>query len=154
MKKYLVVVIGLAVLAASVSSAGAEHRRSHARQKATNCSTVADISTAHGVLYKDSNLHGGRGLTALYQNSAERTGTSTVQLRTVNGCKLIGTLGLYRCDFPYGCRYYAAYGSYPTKTKIKSMARADGSQYFLLQRKGGRWWKILANASRAGQVNK
>src|SRR6185312_2375058 len=101
-----------------------------AEARQASCTHVVNISKARGVLYKDDNVHGGRGLTALYQNPSERTGTKRVQLRTVKGCQLIGTLGLFACDQPYGCRYYAAYGSNPTKAEILKKTRKDGSKFF------------------------
>lgn len=152
-KKLLLFVACILLL---TSSAFAERfRAARLKSKATaTCTNVAALSTAHGVLYKDSNLHGGRGLTALYQNPNERTGTRKIEIRTVNACSLIGTLGLYKCDSPYGCRYYAAYGSSPTKSKLVAAARKDGSTNVLLQGKGGKWWSLPANSSRGGQVNK
>ena len=154
MKFRLAIVAAALICSVQVTSAeSARAARQRARAK-IDCSNVVSITKARGVLYKDSNLHGGRGLTALYQNPKEQTRTLRVELRTENGCRLIGTLGLFACDRPYGCRYYAAYGTGLTKSALVAKSRKDGSKYVLLQGKGTKWWRMPSNAVRAGHVNK
>ena len=62
-----------------------------------------------GVLYKSSNIHGGRGPTFLVQNVAERTGKQVIEIRNAR-CEVIGSFGLFATDQPYGARYYTRSG--------------------------------------------
>jgi len=101
------------------------------------CGTVVSIDAVRWVLYKPSNLHGGRGPTFLVQNPSERTGKNRLEIRDVN-CKVIAYFGLWAVDAPYGARYYQGIprGSRFSAKKLAQAASRAGSSAILVQGKG------------------
>lgn len=118
-----------------------------------DCSNRVLVSSSDGILYKPSNEHGARGPTLLVQNTQERTGKRSLQVRTVT-CKIIGRLGLWAVDFPYGARYYskAKGGSADDQNSLWRKARKGGSTHLLIEGKG-KWLEIPNPRKRAGAVS-
>jgi len=118
--------------------------------KATNCSNVVSISSLKGVLYKPSNLHGGRGPTFLVQNPFERTNKQSVLIKD-KSCKTISAFGLYATDFPYGARYYqrARGGKGHSDKKLRSLSQ---NSFILVEGRNGKWIKINNPTRRQGSV--
>jgi hypothetical protein len=104
---------------------------------------IVSIDSLRWVLYKPSNLHGGRGPTFLVQNPTERTGKRRIRILDIN-CRQIATFGLYRTDHPYGSRYYQkSGGSGYNARKLKSLAlRADSTNILV---EGKNKWIVVSN---------
>lgn len=122
---------------------------------ATSCKNVVNLSSIRGVLYKPSNLHGGRGPTLIISKASERTYKPRLQIRS-STCKVIATIGLYKCDSPYGCRHYMrSGGSGQTASQLLSLAKrkGGGSSAILFQAKGkDRWLKVNNPLNRQGSL--
>lgn len=118
-----------------------------------DCSLRAALGPKGGVLYKPVNEHGGRGPSFLVQNTQERTGKRSLEIRSID-CKVIGRLGLWAVDFPYGARYYSRVrgGSADTHISLWRKARRAGSEMVLIEGKG-RWLEVPNPKARAGGVN-
>lgn len=154
-----------AVIAISSQHANAE-RFAHLTRKANakafakaaagtlTCTSIKDLSKQRNVLYKNSNLHGGRGRTFLDQDR---------QLKGVRRLKVSGTdgtvfscFGLYACDRPFGCRYYqATCGDKLSNAKFAAKARLYGGTTTVYVGKGnGVCYSFNATKSRVGSVRK
>ena len=125
---------------------------------ATNiCSgKIVPINSIPGnaVLYKPSNLHGGRGPSFLVQNVAQRTLKQTLEIRNAR-CEPIATLGLFRTDFPYGSRYYSKSGGTGQEdAELLRLARLAGSNNILVEGVNGTWIRVRNPVEREGSVNK
>lgn len=106
-----------------------------------------------GVLYKPSNLHGGRGPSFLVQNVAERTGKPRIEIRNAR-CEVIGTLGLFATDQPYGARYYSkSGGSGLEDDQLLALARQVGSSNILIEGVN-KWIRVKNPTQRDGSVRK
>ncbi len=118
-----------------------------------DCSRRAALTPNGGVLYKPINEHGGRGPSFLVQNTQERTGKRSLQIRSAD-CKVIGRLGLWAVDFPYGARYYSKVkgGSSDNHISLWRKARRAGSELILIEGRG-RWLEVPSPKGRAGGVN-
>lgn len=140
------------------TTAHAEQPAHLLRQKklATNltCKTTIDVGPLRNVLYKNANLHGGRGRTFLDQDH-QLKGARTLKVAGTNG-KVFSCFGLYRCDNPYGCRYYQAMcGDRLTNRQFAAKARANGGgNEALVGTNSGKCFKINAASSRYGSVRK
>lgn len=117
------------------------------------CTNIISISRLSGVLYKPSNLHGGRGPSFLVQNAAERTNKQLIEIRDAR-CQLIGTFGLFRTDQPYGSRYYSrSGGSGFDDAQLLSLLKRVGSSNFLVEGVG-KWILVKNPTLREGSVRK
>ena len=106
-----------------------------------------------GVLYKSSNLHGGRGPTFLVQNAAERTGKQVIEIRDAR-CQVIGSFGLFATDQPYGARYYTrSGGSGIDSNGLLAAASLVGSTNILVEGKD-KWIRVKNPQDREGSVRK
>lgn len=146
----LVLVLGLLV-----SSAEAERAKRRVSAAATlRCSSITDVSGLRDVLYKNANLHGGRGRTFLDQ-SHRLGGVRTLKVAGTNN-KIFGCFGIFACDRPYGCRYYQALcGDGLSNSQFAAKARQNGGSKYALVGDGGKrgkCFKIDASASRYGSV--
>ncbi len=116
------------------------------------CGLTLSIDKVSWVLYKPSNLHGGRGPTFLVQDPAERTGKRRLQIKDIN-CKTISYFGLYATDRPYGARYYqASGGSRHTAQQLYRLATKAGSSTILVEGKG-KWVAVNDPRLRQGRVH-
>jgi len=121
-----------------------------ATTKAETCSKIVSIGSLRYVLYKPSNLHGGRGPTFLVQNPSERTGKRKLLIKDKN-CKTISSFGLYATDQPYGARYYTGVpgGKYHNAQKLRSLAKGG---YILVEGKNDKWVKVANPLNRQGTI--
>ena len=107
-----------------------------------------------GVLYKPSNLHGGRGPSFLVQNVTERTNKQTIEIRDAR-CRVIAAFGLFRTDSPYGSRYYMrSGGTGQSDGELLALARQAGSNNILVEGVGGKWILVHNPLERDGSVRK
>ena len=107
-----------------------------------------------GVLYKPSNLHGGRGPSFLVQNSSQRTNKKVLEIRNAR-CEPIATIGLYRTDQPYGSRYYMrSGGTGQDDTELLRIANLVGSNTILVEGINGTWIRVRNPTIREGSVRK
>ncbi len=117
------------------------------------CTNIISISRLSGVLYKPSNLHGGRGPSFLVQNASERTNKQLIEIRDAR-CQLVGTFGLFRTDQPYGSRYYSrSGGSGFDDGQLLSLLKRVGSSNFLVEGVG-KWILVKNPTLREGSVRK
>ena len=115
------------------------------------CGAVVSIDALRWVLYKPSNLQGGRGPTFLVQNPGERTNKRRIAIKNVN-CKLIGYFGLYRTDYPYGSRYYQkSGGSGLSAEQLTRLASKAGSTAILVEGRK-KWIKVNDPRQRQGTI--
>jgi hypothetical protein len=106
-----------------------------------------------GVLYKPSNLHGGRGPSFLVQNVAERTNKKTIEIRNAR-CEVIATLGLFATDQPYGSRYYSrSGGTGQDAEELLRLAELAGSSNILVEGVN-KWIRVRNPNERDGSVRK
>ncbi len=107
-----------------------------------------------GVLYKSSNLHGGRGPTFLVQNVGQRTNKKVIEIRDAK-CNIIGGFGLYATDQPYGSRYYTrSGGSGHDSDQLLALANLVGSNTILVEGINGTWIRVRNPQLREGSVRK
>jgi|GEM_PF-4621296 len=118
------------------------------------CTSVTDIKSIPNILYKNSNVHGGRGRTFLDQGRRLR-GVRTLRVAGMNGT-IYSCFGLYKCDSPFGCRYYQAMcRDSLSNSQFAARAQANGGTFYALVGAGnGPCFKILTNVSRYGNVRK
>jgi hypothetical protein len=119
-----------------------------------NCTSITDVKNLRNILYKNENVHGGRGRTFLDQDH-QLGGAGRLSVAGLDGT-VFSCFGLYRCDQPYGCRYYQATckDTISNKNFIKR-ANALGGNYVLVGKpKGGKCFKVSASATRYGAVRK
>ncbi len=118
------------------------------------CGVVVSISSLSGVLYKESNLHGGRGPTFLVQNSSEQTGKAKLLIKDMN-CKVISSFGLYAKDYPYGERFYEGVpgGAGHNADELYALARKAKSSAILVEGVNGKWIKVNDPRHRQGSVS-
>lgn len=115
---------------------------------------VVSIGSLGRVLYKPSNIHGGRGPSFLVQNAGERTGKPVLQIRNAR-CEVIATIGLFATDQPYGARYYMRTGgSGQDDDQLYALASKVGSSNILIEGVNGKWIRIQDPRSREGAVQK
>lgn len=103
-----------------------------------------------GLLYKNSNVHGGRGFTFIIQPKKWRDYSGRRMLLD-SQCNFLGYIGFWRevpstprrlLYCPYGTRYYslAPGGSKFSTTRLRNKAREKtGSSVVLIQLKNNRW---------------
>lgn len=107
-----------------------------------------------GVLYKPSNLHGGRGPSFLVQNVGQRTNKRSLQIRNAR-CEEIATIGLYKTDQPYGSRYYMrSGGTGQDADELFRLANLVGSDNILIEGVNGTWIRVRNPQNREGSVRK
>ena len=125
---------------------------SSAQAETLTCTSVTDVKNLRNVLYKNENVHGGRGRTFLDQDK-QLGGTRTLKVAGLNGT-VFSCFGLYRCDKPYGCRYYQAMCKDTLSNKqFISKAKELGGAYVLVGKPtGGKCFKVAAAAARYGDV--
>ncbi len=117
------------------------------------CGNTVSIDAVSYILYKPSNLHGGRGPTFLVQNPSERTGLRRLKIKDAN-CKVISYFGLYRTDNPYGSRYYQkSGGSGHSAAQLLRLAKKAGSTAIFVEGKNNRWIKVNNPNVRQGAVH-
>lgn len=116
-----------------------------------SCSRVVDISSLRNVLYKPSNVHGGRGMTMLFQNKAEKTGKRKIQMRNCACTKTVGNFGLYADDYPYGERFYQQTGG--SGNQVSEIIRKLGGVCMLVEGRG-KWIKVANINNRSGSISK
>ena len=152
-------IYALTVSLVLISTAQAESFR-HSTQKRLSissnltCTSITDVASLRNVLYKNDNVHGGRGRTFLDQDHRLK-GTATLKVAGTNG-KVFSCFGLYRCDNPFGCRYYQAMCyDRVSNTDFIRLARANGgTKYALVGKDNGPCYKIDTSLSRYGSVRK
>lgn len=122
---------------------------------ATVCARkVVPITSLSEVLYKPSNLHGGRGPSFLVQNVSERTNKQVLEIRNAR-CEVIATIGLFRTDQPYGSRYYMrSGGTGQDADQLLALANQVGSDNILIEGVNGKWIRIKNPNLREGSVRK
>jgi hypothetical protein len=153
-----VAVIAVALLALCGSAHAERFRhlsgKSNAMGTTLQCTSVTDVGTLRNVLYKNENVHGGRGRTFLDQGHRFR-GVRTLKIAAMNGT-VYACFGLYRCDSPFGCRYYQAMcGDSVSNSQFARKAQQLGGSYYALVGTGnGACYKILTTVSRYGSVYK
>lgn len=107
-----------------------------------------------GVLYKPSNLHGGRGPSFLVQNVGQRTLKKTLEIRDAR-CNVIASIGLYATDQPYGSRYYMrSGGTGQDADELLRIANLVGSDNILFEGVNGTWIRVKNPENREGSVRK
>jgi len=115
---------------------------------------VVPIMSLTEVLYKPSNLHGGRGPSFLVQNVGERTNKQTLEIRNAR-CEVIATIGLFRTDQPYGSRYYMrSGGTGQDADELLRLAQLVGSTNILIEGVNGKWIRIRNPNDREGTIRK
>lgn len=127
---------------------------SSAQAETLTCSTITDVKNLKNILYKNENVHGGRGRTFLDQ-TRQLGGIRRLKVAGLDGT-VFSCFGLYKCDQPYGCRYYQATCK-DTLSNKKFVERANelGGNYVLVGKgTGGKCFKVQANAARYGAVRK
>ena len=148
MKQLLISLVSVVVLLAA--------RPVHAEDPFAPCrGKVVPINSISGggVLYKPSNLHGGRGPSFLVQNVAERTNKKVIEIRNAR-CEVIATLGLYATDQPYGSRYYSrSGGSGQDGDELLRLAQLAGSSNILIEGVN-KWIRVRNPNERDGSVKK
>jgi hypothetical protein len=121
-----------------------------------SCTTVTDINSLPDILYKNENVHGGRGRSWLDQGH-HLGGVRKLVVAGLNGV-VFGCFGLYRCDNPYGCRYYQAMCGDPLDNSAfiaKAKLNGAGSPYaYVSNGKSGACYRFKADATRYGSVRK
>lgn len=107
-----------------------------------------------GVLYKASNIHGGRGPSFLVQNVGQRTNKKTLEIRNAR-CEVIAAIGLYATDQPYGSRYYMrSGGTGQDADELLRLANLVGSDNILIEGVNGTWIRVRNPENREGSVRK
>ena len=127
---------------------------SSAQAETLTCTSITDLKNVRNILYKNENVHGGRGRTFLDQDH-QFGGTGRLSVAGLNGT-VFSCFGLYRCDQPYGCRYYQA-TCRDTVSNSNFVRRANqlGGNYVLVGKPtGGKCFKVSATAARYGAVRK
>ena len=115
---------------------------------------VVPIMSLSEVLYKPSNLHGGRGPSFLVQNVGQRTNKQVLEIRNAR-CDVIATIGLYATDQPYGSRYYMrSGGSGQDADGLLALASQVGSTNILIEGVNGTWIRIKNPQNREGTIRK
>lgn len=115
---------------------------------------VVSINSLAWVLYKPENVHGGRGPSFLVQNPAERTNKQSLEIRNAR-CEVIGTIGLFRTDHPYGSRYYMrSGGTGQSDAELLAIAQQAGSSNILIEGVNGKWIRVKNPLLREGTIQK
>lgn len=126
---------------------------SAAQAETLTCNTTVDVKNAKTILYKNENLHGGRGRTFLDQ-TRQLGGVRTLKVAGLNGT-VFSCFGLFKCDQPYGCRYYQAMCKDTlSNKKFIEKAKELGGDYVLVGKGNGKCYKVQASAARYGAVRK
>jgi hypothetical protein len=126
---------------------------STAQADTLTCASTVDVKSLRNVLYKNQNLHGGRGRTFLDQDR-QLGGARRLKVAGLNG-KVFSCFGLFKCDSPYGCRYYQAMCKDTLSNKsFAAKANDNGGNYVLVGKGGGKCFKVSASAARYGAVRK
>jgi len=126
---------------------------STAQAETLTCSSIVDVKNLRNILYKNENVHGSRGRTFLDQDR-QFGGTRRLKVAGLNG-NVFSCFGLYRCDSPFGCRYYQATCSDTlSNANFISKANQNGGNYVLVSKGKGKCFKVSASASRYGAVRK
>jgi len=113
-----------------------------------------NLAAEGGVLYKSENIHGGRGPSFLVQKVSERTNKQTVEVRNAR-CEVIGALGLFATDRPYGSRYYSrSGGSGQDAVDFLNQANLVGSNNILIEGVNGKWIRVARPDGRHGNIRK
>ncbi|MCC6953588.1 MAG: hypothetical protein IT290_05680 [Deltaproteobacteria bacterium] len=151
-------IITLALLAvpftAIVQADEVEEKAIEAKAR-TICPNIVPINEipGGGVLYKSSNLHGGRGPTFIVQNVAERTNKKVIEIRNAR-CEPIATIGLFATDQPYGSRYYMRTGGTGQDSdELFRLAMLVGSPNILVEGVN-KWIRVRNPNERDGMVHK
>ena len=156
MKRTLLSLVAIALFAALPVHAQEEESAAGVSEKArTICQNIVPINeiAGAGVLYKPSNLHGGRGPSFLVQNVGERTNKRVLEIRNAR-CQVIATIGLYATDQPYGSRYYMrSGGTGQDADELLRLAMLVGSPNILIEGVN-KWVRIKNPQNREGSVRK
>ena len=153
MKSLLIAALALTIV--SASAARAEDAAEAAPKARTICQNIVPINEipGGGVLYKSSNLHGGRGPTFIVQNVAERTNKKVIEIRNAR-CEPIATIGLFATDQPYGSRYYMRTGGTGQDSdELYRLAMLVGSPNILVEGVN-KWIRVRNPNERDGSVRK
>jgi hypothetical protein len=151
--KFRITAVLLLLLITIVGVAQAERRTRKAPAKALSCSSVTDIGKLRNVLFKNANVHGQRGRTFLDQGH-RFGGKRTLPVINAKGTQ-VGCFGLYRCDFPFGCRYYQAMCGDPSGNgAFARKVKAGGGNTAYIVGPGNVCLSFPATAARYGSVKK
>lgn len=113
-----------------------------------------NVGAEGGVLYKSENIHGGRGPTFLVQKVSERTNKTRLEIRNAR-CEVIGAVGLFATDQPYGSRYYSRTGgSGHDGIDLLNEAQLVGSNNILVEGINGQWILVHNPLERDGNIRK
>ena len=122
--KFLTIVLPLMLFA--IMPARAEAQRAAPATRPLECRKILPVSKQNSVLYKNENIHGGRGRTFLDQDHQFK-GTPRLLVAGLNR-KVFACFGLFACDQPYGCRYYQAMcGDRLSNAAFVKQARKNGT---------------------------
>jgi hypothetical protein len=146
MKKFLLAIVCLSLVAGSANAARTFRTL---KKPVKGCPNIVSINSLRYILYKPSNLHGGRGMTFLVQNPQERPGKSRIEMRSL-ACKNVGFFGLFKTDYPYGARYYQQTGGSGNNTGV-ILRKLGGSKSILVEGRG-KWIRIDNINFRQGSV--
>lgn len=167
MRKLIAAIAVLGVFLVS-SDAFAAKSKPKVKEDTLKCKKVIDIRTLPNVLYKDSNIHGGRGRTWI--DSEGRLGRARLLTiaKIVKGKKnkktgkrtrtkyvKVGCFGLFACDAPYGCRYYQAMCKDPisnSELERRTNTRGTNNMAVVGNGNGQTCYSFDASASRYGNI--
>ena len=153
MRFVLLLFVSLFVISAPVSAERYQRPVTSLAVAKLKCKTTLDAARLGNVLYKNQNIHGGRGRTFLDQGH-RFYGARTLRVAGTNGT-IFGCFGLFRCDSPYGCRYYQAmcHDGLSNSAFAATARRNGGTTMALVSNGGGLCIKINAASARYGSVH-
>lgn len=98
--KAIILVFSLCILASNLEA------------KTSPCKNTIQLGKYRqgGILYKAENIHGSRGATLIIQDIFHWDGPKKKKIYDSKCKKIIGSLGLWALDWPYGERYYTRTG--------------------------------------------
>jgi len=155
MKKLCLIAISMALF--SLQAFALDHRghfsEPASKKVSSSCSKTIDMGGVPNMLFKNSNVHGGRGRSLLDQGHSFG-GTRTLRVLGANN-KQIGCFGLWACDHPFGCRYYQAMcHDSLSNSAFLSAARKNGGTTVYVTNGSGRCYSFPASSARYGHVFK
>jgi len=116
------------------------------------CRKILQVRNQGNILYKNENVHGGRGRTFLDQDH-QFGGTPRLMVAGLNK-KVFSCFGLFACDQPYGCRYYQAMcGDRLSNAEFIKRARRNGGKKVLVGDGRGKCFSFNASTAREGAVH-
>ncbi len=124
------------------------------RNKTLKCRKIVPLKKQRSVLYKDNNIHGGRGRTFIDQDR-QLGGPSRLYVAGLNK-RIFSCFGLWSCAGGWGCRYYQATCGDRLSNKDfirKAKRNSNGRPKALVGAGKGKCFLMTATASREGNVH-